>query len=110
MPAPEPLRRTIGNTRGAFLPVALVGDEGGRPRCIQLGEGGCTHVGGVLVRVLGRIMCLVDSLADPQGGLQVLLRHRDCVGSVEGQNQDHQPVADRRDYIPRHPLWLLDRT
>ena len=54
---PEPLRMAIGNTDVESSQVAPGGDAVG-PIYFQLGEGVCTHSGGVLGRVLGQVMVL----------------------------------------------------
>ena len=81
-PMPEPLGRTIKNAGRAYPPVALGGNAVLRPRCRQLGEGGCTHAGGVSGRVLEQGMFLADRRANPQGGWQGLLRNRVGGGPV----------------------------
>ena len=109
-PMPEPLRRNIRDACGASLPVSPVGNVGGRHGCHKIGEGDCTHAGGVLGRVLGQVICLADNRSNPQGGYQVLLWNKFGEVTVEGYNRDHLTAANRSNYLSQQPTWLPDGT
>ena len=109
---PKPIGGFIGDAGGAYKSVATGVDAGTMDGtgCYQLGEGGHTREGVVLVRVPVQVMFLVDNHADPQGSFQGLPRNQVSGGPMEGHNQYHKPAADHSNQIPQYLPWFLYRT